>query len=154
MKTIYFFVILSLILITDCYCYETDNKEGKTLQNSIPTLTQIGRIRTKKSSEITSSPFGIQAGTLKNSLVARAAEIGVKWTRLGAGWSEIEREKGVYSWDKTDKAFEVALTTGLLLLLQWAEEILFTRNSIRTTIQNLQKFTGTGPNLPLKIRSR
>ncbi|MEP3237504.1 MAG: hypothetical protein ABJX94_00105 [Flavobacteriaceae bacterium] len=70
-------------------------------------------IISKKSSEITASPFGIQAGTLEDSLVAKAANIGVKWTRLGASWPSIEKEKGIYSWEETDKAFEVALKNGI-----------------------------------------
>jgi len=74
---------------------------------------QIGKIVPKSSSEIVSSPFGIQAGTLEDSLVARAAEIGVKWTRLGASWPSIEKEKGIYSWDECDKAFSVALKNGI-----------------------------------------
>lgn len=73
----------------------------------------IGKINPKNSLEIESSPFGIQAGTLEDSLVARAAEIGVKWTRLGASWPSIEREKGVYSWEETDKAFQIALKNGI-----------------------------------------
>src|SRR5690606_33405793 len=69
----------------------------------------IGKVIPKRSAEIESSPFGLQAGTLEDSLVARAAEIGVKWTRLVASWSSIERVKGVYNWESTDKAFEVAI---------------------------------------------
>jgi hypothetical protein len=74
---------------------------------------KAGKIIPKNSDEITSSPFGIQAGTLVDSLVAKAAEIGVKWTRLGASWNEIEKEKGIYSWEDTDKAFNVAIKNGI-----------------------------------------
>lgn len=73
----------------------------------------IGKVIPKRSAEIESSPFGLQAGTLEDSLVARAAEIGVKWTRLVASWSSIERVKGVYNWESTDKAFEVAIQHGI-----------------------------------------
>lgn len=73
----------------------------------------IGKVVAKNSKEISSSPFGIQAGTLEDSLVAIAAEIGVKWTRLGASWPSIEKEKGIYSWEETDKAFEAALKNGI-----------------------------------------
>ena len=54
-------------------------------------LDQIGKITPKNSSEISSSPFGIQAGTddftnedMEDSLLNIAAQIGVKWTRLVA----------------------------------------------------------------------
>lgn len=86
--------------------------ENRELQKLIPNH-QIGKIVPKNSSEIGSSPFGIQAGTLEDSLVARASEIGVKWTRLGASWPSIEKEKGIYSWDETDKAFSIALKNGI-----------------------------------------
>jgi len=56
----------------------------------------LGNIIPKNSSEIASSPFGIQAGTMEDSLLLKAAQIGVKWTRLLAGWEGIEKEKGVY----------------------------------------------------------
>ncbi|MCU0474268.1 MAG: hypothetical protein MUC93_13055 [Bacteroidales bacterium] len=82
-------------------------------EQGLQSLKSIGKVIPKHSTEISSSPFGIQAGTLEDSLVARAAEIGVKWTRLGASWSEIEKEKGVYSWEETDAAFEVALKNGI-----------------------------------------
>ncbi len=74
---------------------------------------KVGKIVPKSSLEITASPFGIQAGTLDENLVAKAAEIGVKWTRLGASWHEIEKEKGIYSWNDTDKAINVALQNGI-----------------------------------------
>lgn len=80
---------------------------------SLTGLKKIGKIIPKNSSEIVASPFGIQAGTLVDSLVARAAEIGVKWTRLGASWPAIESQKGVYDWTETDKAFDVALKNGI-----------------------------------------
>jgi len=73
----------------------------------------IGNVLPKHSSEISTSPFGIQAGTLVDSLVERAAEIGVKWTRLGISWPAVEKEKGTYSWEQTDKAFEIALKNGI-----------------------------------------
>ena len=76
-------------------------------------LKELGKIISRHSSEITSSPFGIQAGTLEQSLLAKAADIGVKWTRLGASWPSIEKEKGVYSWEESDQAFEVALKNGI-----------------------------------------
>jgi hypothetical protein len=101
-KTVCFFFLLTGI-------FSCLNKDESTLLS----LKKAGKISPKKSDEITSSPFGIQAGTLDDSLVARAAEIGVKWTRLGASWPSIEKEKGIYSWEETDKAFEVALKNGI-----------------------------------------
>jgi len=42
----------------------------------------LGKIISKNFSEITSSPFGLQAGTSDDTLLTKAAEIGVKWTRF------------------------------------------------------------------------
>ncbi|WP_321373290.1 hypothetical protein [uncultured Draconibacterium sp.] len=97
-------LIISLLIMFSCNVEEPPG----LISNK-----KLGNLISKNSSEISSSPFGIQAGTLVDSLVAQAAEIGVKWTRLGAGWNEIEREKGVYDWSATDKAFEVALKNGI-----------------------------------------
>jgi len=86
------------------------NKDGSKLID----LKEVGKIVPKTSSEIVSSPFGIQAGSLEQNLVAKASDIGVKWTRLGASWPSIEKEKGVYSWEETDEAFDVALKNGII----------------------------------------
>ena len=94
-------------------CNSNDSKEQDIENQSIIPYANIGKIIAKNSSDIVASPFGIQAGTLEDSLVAKAAKIGVKWTRLGASWPSIEKEKGIYSWEETDKAFEVALKNGI-----------------------------------------
>ena len=81
-------------------------------QKLIP-LDYIGKITPKNSSEISSSPFGIQAGTMEDSLLVKAAQIGVKWTRLLAGWEGIEKEKGVFNWEKTDEAIDAVIKYGI-----------------------------------------
>ena len=73
----------------------------------------LGKIKAKNSSEITSSCWGIQAGSLKEDIVARAAEIGVKWTRLQADWPSVEKTRGEYDFAETDKAFEIAIRSGI-----------------------------------------
>ncbi len=99
------------LFLTSCHSFNTKQRDSK--DPSIIPFKKIGNITPKNSSEISTSPFGIQAGTLDDSLVARAAEIGVKWTRLGASWPSVEKEKGVYNWEETDKAFEVAVKNGI-----------------------------------------
>ncbi|TNF41318.1 MAG: hypothetical protein EP310_07495 [Bacteroidetes bacterium] len=108
-----FKIILAVVFIALLSCQPGDKKQNVSGDSSLIPFEKMGKIIPKNSSEITSSPFGIQAGTLEDSLVARAAEIGVKWTRLGASWPSIEKEKGIYSWEETDKAFEVALKNGI-----------------------------------------
>lgn len=76
-------------------------------------LRNIGKIKPKHSTEINNSYWGIQASTLDPELLEKAAQIGVKWTRLGASWNVIEKEKGVYDWNATDAAFEAIIKTGI-----------------------------------------
>ena len=108
-----FKIISAFVLIALLGCQTSGTKQNNSSDFSLIPFEKVGKIIPKNSSGITSSPFGIQAGTLEDSLVAKAAEIGVKWTRLGAGWDEIEKEKGKYSWEETDKAFAVALKNGI-----------------------------------------
>lgn len=100
------FLMIGIFILSCSTINEKEN--GQLISNEI-----LGKIIPKNSLEIVSSPFGIQAGTLVDSLVTKAAEIGVKWTRLGASWSAVEKEKGNYDWTETDKAFEVALKNGI-----------------------------------------
>jgi len=74
----------------------------------------IGKLIPRSSKEIKGSYWGIQASTLEDSLLDRAADIGVKWTRLGASWPSIEKEKGVYTWTKTDVAFNKIYDKGIV----------------------------------------
>jgi hypothetical protein len=67
----------------------------------------------KNARDIQDSPWGIQIGTLEKDHLAKAADIGVKWTRLNASWRGIETEKGVYRWEKNDQAFAYALEHGI-----------------------------------------
>ena len=113
MKPYIFHIISGVFILTLISCQSSKTELSDSSGQSLIPLKRLGTINPKNSSEIPASPFGIQAGTLNDSLVARAAEIGVKWTRLGASWREIEKEKGVYSWEETDKAFEVALKNGI-----------------------------------------
>src|ERR1039457_5213102 len=75
-------------------------------------FTALGYIKPRHSKTISASPWGIQAGTMDEKFLARAAEIGVKWTRLGATWPSIEREKGKYDWTRTDQAFRTVIQQG------------------------------------------
>jgi len=113
MKQYKFQIVLGIFILSLAGCQMSKKEQGDSFKDSLIPLNNIGRIIPKNSSEISASPFGIQAGTLNDSLVARAAEIGVKWTRLGASWNQIEREKGVYDFEETDKAFEVAIKNGI-----------------------------------------
>jgi hypothetical protein len=77
-----FKIISALILIAFISCHPGGNKHHYSIESSLIPFEKAGKIIPKNSTEISSSPFGIQAGTLEDSLVACAADIGVKWTRL------------------------------------------------------------------------
>jgi len=104
-------ILLQLFIALSSCCFLLSCDERKAGESYFGTY--IGKLKPKNSSEIASSPFGIQAGTLDDSLVAVAGEIGVKWTRLGTSWPSIEKVKGEYTWEQTDKAFETALKNGI-----------------------------------------
>ncbi|MCF8380402.1 MAG: hypothetical protein K9H49_12535 [Bacteroidales bacterium] len=114
-----FRIISAVALIVLMSCQPNGTIQDYSREFSLIPFKNVGKIISKSSSEITSSPFGIQADTLEDSLIARAAEIGVKWTRLGACWSEVEEEKGAYSWENTDKAFEIALKNETINIGAW-----------------------------------
>ena len=77
-------------------------------------MKMLGYVKSKSSKEIKSSPWGIQAGSLDENILAKASEIGVKWTRLEANWSLIEKEKGKFDYSGTDKGFNAALDQGII----------------------------------------
>jgi len=120
------FWLLSIILFTACG--SSDNEKESTENNleemqtsektqnqpgSEAQLSRLGKIQPKKSSDIEGSYWGIQAGSLADSVLEKAAELGVKWTRLHARWEEIEQEKGQFNWHETDEAFEAVLKYGI-----------------------------------------
>ncbi len=76
-------------------------------------MALLGKVKPKHSSAIARSPWGIQVGSLDVSIVKKASEIGVKWTRLQASWSAIEKQRGVYDWQETDSGFATAIENGI-----------------------------------------
>jgi polysaccharide biosynthesis protein PslG len=77
-------------------------------------LKLIGHVLPRDSKHIDSSPWGIQIGALENKYIEKASEIGVKWTRLNASWGDIEKVKGQFNWEETDKAFNTSLNEGII----------------------------------------
>jgi len=76
-------------------------------------FTVCGEVIPKDSREINTSCWGIQMGSLRPDIIMKASEIGVKWTRFTAAWPEIEKEKGIYDFSETDKAFTLAIDNGI-----------------------------------------
>jgi polysaccharide biosynthesis protein PslG len=73
----------------------------------------IGKVAPLNALQISNSPWGIQIGSLEKDHLAKAAAIGVKWTRLNGSWREIEKKLGVYDWTKSDQAYAAALESGI-----------------------------------------
>jgi hypothetical protein len=105
------FNTLAIILILLFFKAETVFSQERS--ESFPlNRNEIGKIIPKKSSEITGSYWSIQAG-VSESILQKASELGVKWIRLDTHWEQIEKEKGVYDWQETDKVFESVLRYGI-----------------------------------------
>jgi len=103
-------IISLLILFSSC---QPANKQDNNSENGLIDLELLGHVKPRSSNEIENSYWGIQASTLEDTLLEKAAAIGVKWTRLGASWPGIEQEKGKYEWEATDAAFEACLKYGI-----------------------------------------
>jgi hypothetical protein len=110
MSHIKLILISCLLLIVHVSCETVNSSQQNTEENS---NSLIGKIKPKSSSEISGSYWGVQAGSLADSIMEKAAELGVKWTRLHARWEEIEKEKGQFDWQETDEAFEAVLKYGI-----------------------------------------
>lgn len=71
-------------------------------------LKEIGKIQTKKASEVSSSRLGIGFEKLDRDAFEpekaydKMGDIGVKWVRIQSGWQKTEREKGVYDFEWLD----------------------------------------------------
>jgi hypothetical protein len=77
-------------------------------------LEAIGSVALRTSYDIEDSYWGIQASTLDPELLEKMTEIGVKWTRLGASWPSIERQRGAYNWEQTDAAFQAMMEANII----------------------------------------
>lgn len=98
-------LVVFFLVVAFLSCSQQEEKFG---------MDVIGKIKTKNSSEISDSYWGIQASTLDSALLVRMSDIGVKWTRLGASWPSIEKKKGVYNWEATDLAFKTTLDNSII----------------------------------------
>ena len=79
-----------------------------------PSAAQGRYVVPRRSAEIAASPWGIQAGDNERAdLFERAADIGVKWTRLTASWPGMERERGRYDFERLDRAVDNARAQGI-----------------------------------------
>ncbi|MGC1204982.1 MAG: hypothetical protein WA839_08865 [Flavobacteriaceae bacterium] len=108
------YLLSVLFVLSACQSKISTDERHTSPDEELIELTNLGKIVAKKSSEISGSYWGIQASTLDPDLLKKAADIGVKWTRLGCDWHNVEKVKGSYDWTDTDVAFDAILKTGIV----------------------------------------
>jgi hypothetical protein len=90
----------------------TDNSEcvaADSAAGPLANLTKLGEIQAKSSDQIGHSYWGIQAGAFDEQTLEKARAIGVKWTRVLAGWANVEKKKGQFDWSRLDTAIDALL---------------------------------------------
>jgi hypothetical protein len=97
-----YLLIISLLVIVNVL-------KAQKPADKISGLKYIGAIQPKTSKEIQESYWGIQSGTLNNSILKYAGKIGVKWTRIMAHWPQVEKQKQSYDWANLDNALNAVL---------------------------------------------
>jgi hypothetical protein len=95
---------LSACAMDNGQCADSGVAEGP-----LADLTKLGRIQAKSSDQIGHSYWGIQAGAFDEETLEKARAIGVHWTRVLAGWANVEREKGQFDWSRLDTAIDALL---------------------------------------------
>lgn len=84
----------------------------------------IGYLAKKSSSEITASPWGMDFITIGDDisvapLLQRIGESGVKWARVRANWSGVERTaRGVFDWQQLDEIVDGMTRYGIRIFMQ------------------------------------
>jgi hypothetical protein len=111
--TFKFIILIGFVLISACNQKKKQTNESQDINwDPFSQNIKLGEIKPKHSSEITGSYWSIQARP-SEFILQKASELGVKWTRLDTHWEQIEKEKGVYDWQETDKVFESVLRYGI-----------------------------------------
>jgi hypothetical protein len=92
-------------------CTIDDNECADSPVNADPMtgFKKLGEIQAKSSDQIDHSFWGIQAGAYDEVTLAKARAIGVKWTRVLAGWARVEKEKDQFDWADLDTAIDALL---------------------------------------------
>lgn len=62
------------------------------------------------------SPYGINAHTGSNNVLAKIKEAGIKWIRIDLYWSKIELARGDFDFSEIDRIIEYCMNNGLSIL--------------------------------------
>lgn len=82
-------------------------------------LRYLGKLKTRKSSEIASSALGVGCECLDREMwdqdhaLKNIEDLGVKWARLQTGWARTEKEKGVYDFSWLDEIVNKLIERGV-----------------------------------------
>ena len=77
-------------------------------------LNLLGYVEPRHAQAIADSPWGVQSGDNERvSLLSKAGELGVKWTRFLASWRAIEKEEGRYQFSIIDEQIDAARANGI-----------------------------------------
>ena len=109
--------------------------------NAYPKLTYLGKLKTKKSTEISSSRLGVGFETLDrdmwdpNQAWPVLDDLGVKWARLQTGWAKTEKEPGVYDFAWLDDLVNKLIERGVTPWLSFSYgNRLYTENANETGV--------------------
>ena len=95
--------------LTACSMDDGQCTDSGIAAGPLANFTKIGEIQAKSSDQIDHSYWGIQAGAYDEETLEKARAIGVKWTRVLAGWPNVEKEKGQFDWSRLDTAIDALL---------------------------------------------
>jgi Glycosyl hydrolases family 39 len=74
----------------------------------------IGWLSPRSSTEIDASPWSVQmSGGNAAVIFGRAKELGVKWSRVGLGWGEVEHKAGSYDFSNLDSKLDQLRSRGI-----------------------------------------
>jgi hypothetical protein len=99
--------------LTACTIEENQCADSPAATGPLASFEKIGKIQAKSSDQIGHSYWGIQAGAYDEETLGKARAIGVKWTRVLAGWPNVESEKGQFDWANLDTAIDALLKYGI-----------------------------------------
>jgi len=99
--------------LTACTIEDNQCADSPVATDPLASFRKIGEIQAKSSDQISHSYWGIQAGAFDEQTLGKARAIGVKWTRVLAGWPNVEREQGQFNWERLDTAIDALLRFGI-----------------------------------------
>ena len=82
-------------------------------------MTYLGKLKTRRSTEIKSSPFGVGFECLDRDMWDKEQAwpvidgLGIKWARVQTGWAKCEKKEGVYDFAWLDEIVDKLIERGV-----------------------------------------